>query len=178
MDFDISHVTQVIQPYGVLVAGALFGSGWWIWVDAIVYSAAALGVTVNPVYHIPGIVASLAVIIMGSIRRDDAYGDTSYGDEDVAVSCWLNKHVHVTAVSGRDVRSFARAMLRAYLCIHVYAFTAARGMVNYACGTIIHDSASISIWCQCSLWLHYSRPLYTETQAWQRSQWCAWHYLV
>jgi hypothetical protein len=81
-DFSIS---EALQPYGMFIAGALFGGGWWAWVDAAVYSAAMLGTPVNPLYYIPGVVATLAVILMACTRRSfDGYEYA--GDEGEEVS--------------------------------------------------------------------------------------------
>jgi hypothetical protein len=29
----MEHILEVVQPYGMLTAGALFGAGWWCWCD-------------------------------------------------------------------------------------------------------------------------------------------------
>jgi hypothetical protein len=29
----MEHLLEVVQPYGMLAAGALFGAGWWCWCD-------------------------------------------------------------------------------------------------------------------------------------------------
>ncbi|KAA8538558.1 hypothetical protein F0562_028248 [Nyssa sinensis] len=53
--------------FGPGVAGAVFGAGWWFWVDAVVCSS----VKVSFVHYLPGIFASLAALMFNSVRRED-----------------------------------------------------------------------------------------------------------
>lgn len=76
----MDHILEAVQPYGMLTAGALFGAGWWCWCDVIVRASLVDQHTVGFVYYIPGIIATLAVILMSLIRRDDA-DYVGYGDE-------------------------------------------------------------------------------------------------
>lgn len=76
----MEHLIEAVQPYGMLSAGALFGAGWWCWCDVIVRSSLVQQSAVGFVYYIPGIVATLAVILMSLLRRDDA-DYVGYGDE-------------------------------------------------------------------------------------------------
>lgn len=55
------------KAYGPIASGALFGAGWWFWLDAVVCS----GVKVPFDQYIPGIVATLALVMINCIRRDD-----------------------------------------------------------------------------------------------------------
>ncbi|KAK9820630.1 hypothetical protein WJX72_012547 [[Myrmecia] bisecta] len=75
-----------------MLAGALFGAGWWCWVDTIVYSKAVKAENFPFTYWLPGFVATLALILMNLVSRDDlaSYSD-SYGDEGAATRarCWL-----------------------------------------------------------------------------------------
>lgn len=68
------------------VITALFGAGWWAWCDVILRSAVVKHTTVGAAYYIPGIVATLAVILMACIRRDDSDGYIGYDDEGDTVS--------------------------------------------------------------------------------------------
>lgn len=49
-------------------------------------SAVVNHTTVGAAYYVPGIVATLAVILMACLRRDDADGYVAYDDEGETVS--------------------------------------------------------------------------------------------
>ena len=53
------------KAYGPGISGALFGGGWWFWVDA----CAASGTQVPFVQYLPGIVATIALVMINAIRR-------------------------------------------------------------------------------------------------------------
>lgn len=59
-----SFVHEKAKVYGPITSGALFGAGWWFWVDGVVGSSAA-----PFVQWLPGIVATLALIMINSVRR-------------------------------------------------------------------------------------------------------------
>lgn len=77
---------QVIQfwedkakSYGPIVAGALFGAGWWFWIDAVVCNDH----TVPFPQYIPGIIATLALFMINVVRREelaeyDSFDDASF----------------------------------------------------------------------------------------------------
>mmetsp|Transcript_34595 Transcript_34595/g.61705 ORF Transcript_34595/g.61705 Transcript_34595/m.61705 type:complete len:172 (-) Transcript_34595:553-1068(-) len=67
--------------YGPGVAGALFGAGWWFFVDAIVYSSAVHGSKPPGILCLPGIIASLALVMINCIRRDQISGGYDSFDE-------------------------------------------------------------------------------------------------
>nr|DAD29677.1 TPA_asm: hypothetical protein HUJ06_031145 [Nelumbo nucifera] len=48
-------------------AGAVFGAGWWFWVDAVVCSSVKVGF----VHYLPGILASLVTLMFNCVKRDD-----------------------------------------------------------------------------------------------------------
>ena len=58
------HAVQA-KAYGPGISGALFGGGWWFWVDA----CAASHTEVPFVQYLPGIIATLALIMINAIRR-------------------------------------------------------------------------------------------------------------
>ncbi|KAJ0733261.1 hypothetical protein HanPI659440_Chr11g0406361 [Helianthus annuus] len=60
-------VSELWAIFGPGVAGAVFGAGWWFWVDAVVCSA----VKVSFLHYLPGIFASLAALMFNCVRRDD-----------------------------------------------------------------------------------------------------------
>eukprot|EP00879_Flechtneria_rotunda_P003907 GHRR01004147.1.p1 GENE.GHRR01004147.1~~GHRR01004147.1.p1 ORF type:complete len:170 (+),score=25.44 GHRR01004147.1:115-624(+) len=55
------------KSYGPIASGALFGAGWWFWVDAVVCTQHKIPFD----QYIPGIVATLALVMINCIRRDD-----------------------------------------------------------------------------------------------------------
>lgn len=56
-----------IKSYGPGISGALFGAGWWFWVDAV----ACTNDKVPFVQYIPGIIATLALVMINCVRRDE-----------------------------------------------------------------------------------------------------------
>lgn len=85
---------QVIQlwndkaaAYGPTISGALFGGGWWFWVDAV----AASQTNVPFVQYLPGLIATLALVMINSIRREEL--EDQYDAFDEGVFCrsrfWL-----------------------------------------------------------------------------------------
>eukprot|EP00882_Tetradesmus_deserticola_P003957 GHRQ01004183.1.p1 GENE.GHRQ01004183.1~~GHRQ01004183.1.p1 ORF type:complete len:172 (+),score=21.30 GHRQ01004183.1:184-699(+) len=55
------------KSYGPIASGALFGAGWWFWVDAVVCTSHKIPFD----QYIPGIVATVALVMINCIRRDD-----------------------------------------------------------------------------------------------------------
>lgn len=60
-----------------------FGTAWAFWVDALVYSKTILHESYPFTYNIPGIVATLALVMMNLVSRDDlaSMGDSYNSDE-------------------------------------------------------------------------------------------------
>ncbi|PSC73905.1 transmembrane 50-like protein [Micractinium conductrix] len=74
------------KRWGPAIAGGLFGAGWWFWVDAVAVSS-----THKPFsQYLPGIVATLSLIMINSVRRDELL---SYDPYDEGTFCrsrfWL-----------------------------------------------------------------------------------------
>lgn len=67
----------------LLVATRRFGAGWWCLIDALVYSKLVLNEGYPFTYNLPGIVATIALIMMNLVSRDDLanMGD-SYSSEE------------------------------------------------------------------------------------------------
>ncbi|GMI71594.1 hypothetical protein like AT1G36980 [Hibiscus trionum] len=70
--------------FGPGVAGAVFGAGWWFWVDAVVCDA----VTVSFVHYLPGIFASIAALMFNCVRKDDI-DYSPYDDIEWRLKLWL-----------------------------------------------------------------------------------------
>jgi len=74
---------------GTILSGALFGAAWWLWLDAVVHSA-ALGVSVPPLAYVPGCVATLALLMINFIHREELSDYDPFSDgEDCGVRLWL-----------------------------------------------------------------------------------------
>lgn len=68
-------------------AGALFGAAWWVVADAIVYSKSILGGDVPWVFLVPGFAATLALILMNLVSREELLEiNESSVEEGAAVS--------------------------------------------------------------------------------------------
>ncbi|KAI7745876.1 hypothetical protein M8C21_007297 [Ambrosia artemisiifolia] len=61
------ELSELWAIFGPGVAGAVFGAGWWFWVDAVVCSS----VQVSFLHYLPGIFASLAALMFNCVRRED-----------------------------------------------------------------------------------------------------------
>ncbi|RAL38750.1 hypothetical protein DM860_013431 [Cuscuta australis] len=66
------------------VAGAVFGAGWWFWVDAVVCSA----VKVSFLHYLPGIFASLAALMFNCVRKEDI-DYSPYDEGEWRLKLWL-----------------------------------------------------------------------------------------
>ncbi|GAX76275.1 hypothetical protein CEUSTIGMA_g3719.t1 [Chlamydomonas eustigma] len=67
------------RRWGPIVSGVLFGAGWWFWADAIALSPHRVPFD----QYLPGIIATLALVMINLIRKDeladiDPFDDASY----------------------------------------------------------------------------------------------------
>ena len=76
--------------YGPVIAGGLFGAGWWFLIDAVA-TRPNEAPDVPPEHYLPGCVATLAMLMMQAVRRE-ALGRGGF-DTDPADTCrarvWL-----------------------------------------------------------------------------------------
>ncbi|KAF9601383.1 hypothetical protein IFM89_019236, partial [Coptis chinensis] len=70
--------------FGPGVSGAVFGAGWWFWVDAVVCSS----VKVSFLHYLPGIFASLAALMFNCVRREDI-DYSPYEEGEWRLKLWL-----------------------------------------------------------------------------------------
>ncbi|KAM7255919.1 hypothetical protein ACFE04_011660 [Oxalis oulophora] len=61
------ELAELWAIFGPGFAGAIFGAGWWFWVDAVVCSY----VKVSFVHYLPGIFASLAALMFNCVKKED-----------------------------------------------------------------------------------------------------------
>jgi hypothetical protein len=69
---------EALGQQGPALAGALFGAGWWCFLDSIAYSRAVVGANVSGTAWVPGCVATLAFLLMCCGQRGEA---DYFGDE-------------------------------------------------------------------------------------------------
>lgn len=73
------RVYDALKPYATFTAGAIFGLGWWVWADALLYSVAVGHHAFRVPTLIPGLVATAAAAMMNTVSRDDV--DATYADD-------------------------------------------------------------------------------------------------
>ncbi|XP_021760490.1 transmembrane protein 50 homolog [Chenopodium quinoa] len=77
-------VPELLAIFGPGIAGAVFGAGWWFWVDAVVCSSIA----VSFVHYLPGIFASLAALMFNCVRKEDI-DYSPYDEGEWRLKLWL-----------------------------------------------------------------------------------------
>ncbi|XP_071711799.1 uncharacterized protein [Rutidosis leptorrhynchoides] len=77
-------LSELLAIFGPGVAGAVFGAGWWFWVDAVVCSS----VKVSFLHYLPGIFASLAALMFNCVRREDI-DYSPYEEGEWRLKLWL-----------------------------------------------------------------------------------------
>lgn len=109
MDNNCSLMWEIMGPG---VAGAVFGAGWWFWVDAVVCSSVkvsflhylpgnvplttltlllSLGFRIFIFFSISGIFASLAALMFNCVKKEDISYDyySPYGESE-----WRSNSAH------------------------------------------------------------------------------------
>mmetsp|Transcript_31909 Transcript_31909/g.70919 ORF Transcript_31909/g.70919 Transcript_31909/m.70919 type:complete len:167 (+) Transcript_31909:95-595(+) len=106
------------RHWGPIVSGVLFGAGWWFWFDAV--ATAQHKVPFD--HYIPGIIATLALVMINLIRRDDLSDIDPF--DDAASFCRTRFWLFVSYVV-----SFASIVSAVWVMIQHYSsnpdFTAA-----------------------------------------------------
>jgi len=80
-EMDLSELWAIFGPG---VAGAVFGAGWWFWVDAVVCSS----VSVSFVHYLPGFFASFAALMFNCVRKEDI-DYSPYEEGEWRLKLWL-----------------------------------------------------------------------------------------
>mmetsp|Transcript_9611 Transcript_9611/g.32588 ORF Transcript_9611/g.32588 Transcript_9611/m.32588 type:complete len:154 (+) Transcript_9611:43-504(+) len=80
-----------VASIGSLVSGLFFGIGWDIWIDGCAWSAYHDGEDVNGAYWVPGLLQTLALIMVNVLNWGMLSEDGGFGDESsVALAkCWV-----------------------------------------------------------------------------------------
>ena len=81
-EIDWEGLSSKPREYSPGIAGALFGAGWWMWLDVFVHSAVVDHNRVPITYHIPGWVATVALVIMNITSRSELAESDDYYTED------------------------------------------------------------------------------------------------
>eukprot|EP00195_Chlamydomonas_chlamydogama_P004764 CAMPEP_0202897068 /NCGR_PEP_ID=MMETSP1392-20130828/5925_1 /ASSEMBLY_ACC=CAM_ASM_000868 /TAXON_ID=225041 /ORGANISM="Chlamydomonas chlamydogama, Strain SAG 11-48b" /LENGTH=120 /DNA_ID=CAMNT_0049582621 /DNA_START=85 /DNA_END=444 /DNA_ORIENTATION=- len=68
-----------LKPYSAFLGGLVYGAGWWLLGDAVTYAMAILHSNFNILWLIPGLVATVAIIVMNTTSKEDVVD--SYGDD-------------------------------------------------------------------------------------------------
>jgi len=77
---------EIWANYGPGISGAVFGSGWWFWVVAVVCSA----IKVPFLHYLPGIFASFAALMFNCVRREEIQDYSPFDDNEGCRSrTWL-----------------------------------------------------------------------------------------
>lgn len=79
------------RKWSPVIAGALFGAAWWVWADAIAYEHMYGSGRPPFKYNWPGIIATLALILINVVSRDDLSEISTSGDpgDDARARIWL-----------------------------------------------------------------------------------------
>mmetsp|Transcript_16776 Transcript_16776/g.50120 ORF Transcript_16776/g.50120 Transcript_16776/m.50120 type:complete len:164 (-) Transcript_16776:508-999(-) len=90
-DANWDEITATAQQWAPLLSGAVFGAGWWCFVDGLVYSKVVLQETVPATFWLPGIVATIALVLMNLVPRESLTSEEYSYDEDTLTKarCWL-----------------------------------------------------------------------------------------
>ncbi|KAL9271675.1 Transmembrane protein 50-like protein [Drosera capensis] len=78
------ELSELWAIFGPAFSGAVFGAGWWFWVDAVVCSS----VKVSFVHYLPGIFASLAALMFNCVRKEDI-DYSPYEEGEWRLKLWL-----------------------------------------------------------------------------------------
>lgn len=81
-DIDWEGLSSKPKEYSPGIAGALFGAGWWCWLDVFVHSATVDHNHVPFTYHIPGCIATFALVIMNITSRTELAESDDYNTDD------------------------------------------------------------------------------------------------
>ncbi|KAL2633474.1 hypothetical protein R1flu_004953 [Riccia fluitans] len=77
---------EIWNSVGPGLAGAVFGTAWWFWVDAVVCSA----ITVPFLHYLPGIAASLAALMFNCVKKEELVEYSPFDDgEGCRSRTWL-----------------------------------------------------------------------------------------
>ena len=82
--------TEALASVGSVVAGLLFGIGWFIWFDSVAQAHVLFGKGVQGSYWVPGLMQTFSLFMVNVINWALVTED-SFGDEGVSsrIKCWL-----------------------------------------------------------------------------------------
>ena len=72
-----------LNEYGTGVAGALFGAGWWVWIDAVTCAYRKIPFA----HHLPGIIMTLSIILINCVGKGEL--SNTFGNQSQRAKLWL-----------------------------------------------------------------------------------------
>ena len=69
--------------YGTGVAGALFGAGWWVWIDAVTCAYRKIPFA----HHLPGIIMTLSIILINCVGKHEL--SNTFGNSASRAKLWM-----------------------------------------------------------------------------------------
>mmetsp|Transcript_13159 Transcript_13159/g.25116 ORF Transcript_13159/g.25116 Transcript_13159/m.25116 type:complete len:151 (-) Transcript_13159:193-645(-) len=82
----MSFLEESLQKWGAGLSGGIFGAGWWVWLDAIATSSTK----VPGDRWVPGIIATVALLMINSVRRENLRAYDPFDDgSDCRMRFWL-----------------------------------------------------------------------------------------
>lgn len=73
---------DAVPAHGPTVSGVVFGCAWWLWFDAVLMHGSLHKHAVPFVEYLPGIAATLSLILTNSVRREDIAEEGGGGLDD------------------------------------------------------------------------------------------------
>lgn len=104
---------EQVKSYGPTISGALFGAGWWFWADACTSAAQ----TVPFAQYLPGITATIALIMINCVRREELENFDAF---DEGVFCRSRFWLFISYVV-----SFASVIAAVWVLLQGYALSEA-----------------------------------------------------
>ncbi|EOA38576.1 hypothetical protein CARUB_v10010396mg [Capsella rubella] len=83
-DHRAMDLAELWAIFGPGFSGAVFGTGWWFWVDAVVCSSTQ----VPFLHYLPGIFASLGALMFNCVRKEDI-DYSPYDEGEWRLKLWL-----------------------------------------------------------------------------------------
>lgn len=140
---------DIVQKYGAGVSGAIYGAGWWVWLDAI----ATATHKISGIQWIPGVIATLALLMINSVRRESL---RAYDPFDDGSDCRMRFWLFISYIV-----SFASVVGAVWILVAQYAnnpqITDAQGMWPGVAGVI---QSALILGSGLLFWLSRS-PLYS-----------------
>ena len=77
------HASPQLNEYGTGVSGALFGAGWWVWIDAVTCAYRKIPFA----HHLPGIIMTLSIVLINCVGKGEL--SNTFGNQSSRAKLWL-----------------------------------------------------------------------------------------